>query len=331
MIASKPRILFVDDEPAILAGLQNLLYKDRRRWDLTFAAGGEAALLACAGTEFDVIITDMGMPGMDGAALLTRIKELHPAAARIMLSGHADRTAIVRALPALHLLLSKPCDAATLRFTIEQCVSGVVASAPPSARRAIGQIEKLPSPPAILAELAAALAATTTTAAEVAAIVLRDPALGAKVLHLVNSAYFGSGSQTSSILRAVTLPGVELLKFIGSMTSLFAPSEVVPPGLAVLCTRAVQRAVLARELAGSQAPDDVYAAALLADIGELVMSADATHEDAGCIIGLLWGLPPMILAVIRFHHDPAAAPAEHQAAVALVRAADARLDEECAA
>jgi DNA-binding NtrC family response regulator len=110
------RILFVDDDPSILAGLQNLLYKDRRRWDMVFALGGQLGLDEMRKAPFDVVVSDMRMPGIDGATLLGMIKDECPATVRIMLSGHADREAIVRLLPMLHQLLSSratrpPCAA----------------------------------------------------------------------------------------------------------------------------------------------------------------------------------------------------------------------------
>jgi DNA-binding NtrC family response regulator len=119
----KKRILFVDDDPSILLGLQNVLRKDRARWDMVFALGGELGLDEVRKAPFDVVISDMRMPGIDGATLLNLIKEQQPATVRIMLSGYADDDALERALPALHHLLRKPCDTATLRGAIERAVS----------------------------------------------------------------------------------------------------------------------------------------------------------------------------------------------------------------
>jgi len=119
---AKPRVLFVDDEPAILSSLRNLLRRDRKRWDMAFATSGDAALAELAKAPFDVVVSDMRMPGMDGATLLSRIQAHHPGTVRIMLTGHADREAIMRALPALHELLSKPCEAEVLRGAIERGV-----------------------------------------------------------------------------------------------------------------------------------------------------------------------------------------------------------------
>ncbi len=72
------RILFVDDESKILDGIRRMLHADRERWDMQFAVGGEAALQACEAGSFDVVISDMRMPGMDGATLLGHIRDRFP-------------------------------------------------------------------------------------------------------------------------------------------------------------------------------------------------------------------------------------------------------------
>ena len=116
----KKRILFVDDEPAILAGLRNVFYRDRARWEMSFANGSDEALRLLAEQRYDVVISDMRMPGMDGATLLEQIKRNSPQTVRIMLSGSADKEEVDRATAAVDELLGKPCDTRTLRLTIER-------------------------------------------------------------------------------------------------------------------------------------------------------------------------------------------------------------------
>src|SRR5258705_3812880 len=83
------RILFVDDERKILDGIRRMLHTERTRWDMQFAVGGEAALKACEAGAFDVVISDMRMPGMDGATLLGHIRDRFPHTTRIILSWYA--------------------------------------------------------------------------------------------------------------------------------------------------------------------------------------------------------------------------------------------------
>lgn len=114
------RILFVDDEPAVLEGLRNLFRKQRRHWEMVFAPGGMEALGELERTRFDVVVSDMRMPGIDGAELLRRVKDGYPSIARIVLSGHAEPEAVARVLPVADTYVSKPCDAEALRVAIEQ-------------------------------------------------------------------------------------------------------------------------------------------------------------------------------------------------------------------
>ena len=350
----KKRILFVDDEPAILAGLQNLLYKDRRRWDMTFAPSGEVGLEKLRGQAFDVVVSDMRMPGMDGATFLNRVRDASPATARIMLSGHAEREAIVRALPALHQLLAKPCDAATLRATIERSLETEATITDARVRAVIGKIDKLPSPPEILLELARALDTATVTIDEIGAMVARDPGLSAKVLQLVNSGYFGLGQKTSSVAQAVSLLGAEQLRYIAVTASVFSASaKDPPPGLSLrgVQEHALRTASLVRTFARGALSEEAFAGALLHDVGvvvlamgfpveysELVAHAHATgtseleleratfgttHPEVGaCLLGL-WGLPPPILDIVRFHGRPGDAPEASRAVAAAVHVAEA--------
>jgi CheY-like chemotaxis protein len=121
---TKKRILFVDDDPQLLVGLRNVLHRDRSRWDMVFVNGGDAALRELHAMPFDVIVSDLRMPGIDGAALLEKVRTSSPKTRRIMLSGSADETELERAMPAVDLLLSKPCETRKLREAIERAVDG---------------------------------------------------------------------------------------------------------------------------------------------------------------------------------------------------------------
>lgn len=111
---SRKRVLFVDDEQEVLEGLRNLLRRNRHEWDMVFALGGYEALAELSRGTVDVVVTDMRMPGMDGAQLLAQVKTVSPSTARLVLSGHAEKEAILRALPVAHQFLSKPCGGGTL-------------------------------------------------------------------------------------------------------------------------------------------------------------------------------------------------------------------------
>jgi CheY-like chemotaxis protein len=93
----KPRVLFVDDEDNVLSGLKRMLRGQRAVWEMDFANSGSVALAKFAENPFDVVVSDMRMPGMDGAELLNRIAEDYPQAVRLVLSGQSEHERIFRA------------------------------------------------------------------------------------------------------------------------------------------------------------------------------------------------------------------------------------------
>jgi len=113
-------VLFVDDEPRILDGLRRMLHGQRRVWDMGFATSGDEALRAMATQPFDVVVSDMRMPAMDGAVLLGEVQRLYPRTVRIVLSGHADLEASMRSVRVSHQYLTKPCDADFLKEVVER-------------------------------------------------------------------------------------------------------------------------------------------------------------------------------------------------------------------
>jgi DNA-binding NtrC family response regulator len=118
------RILFVDDEPRVLRGLERALGGQRDGWDMSFADGGEAALALCdQPLGFDVVVSDIRMPGIDGVALLREVRHRLPQATRIALTGHADSDEALSGL--VHGFLAKPCDPQELCSVIESACGEV--------------------------------------------------------------------------------------------------------------------------------------------------------------------------------------------------------------
>jgi CheY-like chemotaxis protein len=74
------RILFVDDEPVVIEGLQRMFFNMRREWDVQFGNDGQEALKIMAEAPTDVIVSDMRMPEMNGAELLSEVMRRHPRA-----------------------------------------------------------------------------------------------------------------------------------------------------------------------------------------------------------------------------------------------------------
>jgi len=112
------KVLFIDDEPAVLQGYQRLLRND---FQIDTAVGGKGALIALNNNgPYAAVVSDMRMPEMNGVEVLRKVKDLSPDSVRIMLSGHADLNAAIGAVNegSIFRFLTKPCDKETLGKTL---------------------------------------------------------------------------------------------------------------------------------------------------------------------------------------------------------------------
>jgi HD-like signal output (HDOD) protein len=328
----------VDDEVAVLDALQNLLRKERKRWDMAFAVGAQEALRELERAPVDVIVSDMRMPGMDGAELLARVRDDYPRTARLVLSGHAEREAVLRVLPVAHQYLSKPCDVDLLRAAIERTCELQSLLSNDTIRQLVGRLEKLPSVPTTYFALNKVTANPGATTEDIARIVEADPAMSVKVLQLVNSAYFGLARRIASISEAVSYLGVELLKGLALSAQIFSVAERGPRQFSIeqLQEESLKAARLARRFfTDRERAEEAFTAAIVHDIGTLVIAlglpkeyeliADlvvatgrprheiekeqigAHHGEIGGYLLGVWGLPFSIVETAALHHTPSLA------------------------
>ena len=117
------RILFVDDEPQILKSLQRMTRSLRA--DCHFVESGAAALAAFEEEPFDVVVSDMQMPNMDGATLLAHIAQQHPESIRIVLTGYSEEHLIMNAINEGRIwgFIRKPWDDSQLLATLRQAAA----------------------------------------------------------------------------------------------------------------------------------------------------------------------------------------------------------------
>jgi putative nucleotidyltransferase with HDIG domain len=358
--ASPKRILFVDDEPFILEGLRDLLRRHRRTWNMVFALGGEAAIAELNADDYDVVISDMRMPGIDGAALLRHVQEEHPEGIRIVLSGHAEQEAALRAVPVAQQFLNKPASAALLENTIERALQLRALINDQVVRRVVGRLEALPSLPSIYMELTSVLADERSGARDVAVVVEKDPSMAAKVLQLVNSGFFGLGRRISSIEQAVSYLGLIMIKNLALSVKVFEPwrqSRVSGFSPETLRSHSLSVADLASRMAGPDrlSADDAFTAGLLHDVGKLVLALEVpeqlaaavetsrrdgtpvheaeqelsgvTHAEIGAYLLGLWGLPNPVIEAVANHHVPRRVPQQSFDTLTAVHVADALVHE----
>ena len=333
------RILFVNDEPRVLDGLKRMLYPVRSKWEMVFATSGKQALELLAVAEYDLLITDMSMAGMTGIDLLHEIVKHHPQVIRIILSGTADEESTLRSTMLAHQYLGKPCDAETLRGTIERACSFRVMLDQPALKQLVSRINTLPSVPSSYARLLRALRDSDVSLQEVGKIVAGDVAMSAKILQLVNSAFFGLRRHIGNPTEAVVYLGLETLKALTLTVAAFSQFQT-SDNFCVdeLRIHSIHVGMLAKRLGAAMALpkariDECFTGGLLHDVGKLVLSANypenyaealllsrqqqipqidaerqvlgASHAEIGGYLLWLWGLPDPVIEAVLGHHGSA--------------------------
>jgi YesN/AraC family two-component response regulator len=205
-------LLFVDDEPKVLQGLERQLRGMRNDWTMEFAADGARAMEIMENKPVDVIVTDMIMPGMDGAQLLAEVVKRHPKTVRIVLSGHADRDSVLRLVEPAHQYLSKPCDAEELRRAIGRAFALRELLANERLKQLASRLGSLPTLPALHTQLTDELRKDEPSLDHVTEIISKDIGMTSKILQLVNSAFFGLPQRISSAHEAVMYLGLSTVR-----------------------------------------------------------------------------------------------------------------------
>ena len=254
-----------------------MLHADRKRWDMQFALGGETALRACEAGNFDVVITDMRMPGMDGVTLLSHFQDRYPSTARIILSGYSEAALATRAVPMAHRFLTKPCSASELRSTIERVCALQDLLSSPELRSIVGMIGELPSLSRTYISLEQAVKDQSTSIRKVADIIGQDVAMSAKVLQLVNSAFFGLAQKVANVQNAASFLGMATIKNLALASeafSAFLPGSRIPLAVYESMQRHAQRtaAIAASLPVDPKIRDVTVVSALLHDIGKLILA-----------------------------------------------------------
>lgn len=337
---TKRKILFVDDQPNILAGMQRMLRKMSKEWDMAFCGSGKEALEILEKDQYDLIISDMMMPEMNGAQLLSEVSELYPSMVRFILSGHSDRELVLQSVGKAHQYIAKPCDPDNLKEYINSSFGLHNILSNPELHNRIASINNLPSPPEIYNEVVRELQSEDASIKSIADLISRDISLSAKILQIVNSAFFGLPQHVESVTQAVNYLGlntVQGLVLTAGIHDQLKDSDIPPGFLDTIFNHCMAvggtSKIIAKELGLSQKDcEDAMMAGLLHDIGRLVMVINfkdktnqikitaaensqheytiekeiigVNHGEIGAHLLSLWGMHDPILEAIAFHHEP---------------------------
>ncbi|GMV90253.1 MAG: hypothetical protein AMXMBFR82_00310 [Candidatus Hydrogenedentota bacterium] len=340
------RAIFVDDEPNLLRGLRRMLLSIRRDWDMTFVdSGAEALSLMDANGPYDVAVTDLTMPEMDGIEFLTEVTKRYPQTVRFILSGQTDTSSLLRASTVTHQFLTKPCDPQVLHNLLARAFSLTDSLQGSPIKRTLLEMGALPSMPVIHQEIVNEMQSPSPSIARIGGIIEKDAGLSMKLLQIVNAEYVGTGKQISSVAEAVQLMGLENIKSLVLMVEVFSPMQEqdVAGGVSLdfLWHRSLAVGDYAMRIAeyethNTPVAQESFTAGLLHKVGMLILATKmskefvevveqvrsggislseaerdrfgATHGEIGGFLFDLWGLPDAIVKAVTYYDYPSALP-----------------------
>lgn len=339
---NKARILFVDDNQDILDGLSRALRHEKHCWDLYFINSGEEALEFMSASKVDALVTDVRMPGIDGVQLLQEVSQLYPNVVRFILSGHAEEEVILQAAKLAHQFFPKPCNVDELKTALRRSLSLRELLAGSALRSIVSSAVSLPGLPEVYSRVVERVNSPEASVREIGEIISCDPAISAKILQLVNSAFFGVGRNVTDVGEAVGLLGFNAIKYLVLSVELFQcfdQQKLNCSGfqLGESIDHSIRVGLLAKQIAISEhanktVVDESHLSGFLHDVGKLIL-ADNMPEEYKKVIDLhqaeqmdtyiaereiigtdhgavgayllgLWGFSDAVLESVAFHHTP---------------------------
>lgn len=356
-------ILFVDDETNIIQALKRMLRPMKDVWNTFFAESGDEALTLLRNTNIDIIVTDMKMPGMDGAKLLSIVKDKYPGIIRIILSGFSEMEYVMKTSNSAHQFLAKPCQVDELKNTINRLSNLKKLVISDDVKRIITGLSNLPSLPGLYKQLDSELNSANVSIKKIGDIISQDITMTAKILQMVNSAFFGLPQKINDPVQAVNFLGMDTIKSLvlfHHLFSVFSANDSIQTYLEEIWTHSFEVANKAKKIMAIQNQnhntlEQTFAAGLLHDIGKLVLiqipeyqakiielgktngirlreyeqiTFGAEHSLIGGYLLGLWGLPDYIIESTAFHHAPMAVANENFSTLSAIYFANINLSEE---
>ncbi|MDR4505221.1 MAG: response regulator [Candidatus Scalindua sp.] len=310
------------------------------KWDMEFAMSGKAALNHMSRSPFDVVVSDMRMPSMDGIKFLDTVMELYPETVRIMISGHSDREMILRSVKCAHQFLAKPCDLKAIQYTIERTCKLRDLLKNEILKKYVTGIKDLPSFPGLYNLIVREMQSPEPSIKKIGYIISQDVSMSAKVLQLVNSAFSGLPKEIRDPQQATIRLGIDALQALVLSNYVFSsfPEGAELYGLSLLdiwkhnlMTSRLARDIAYVESGEKEIAEEALTAGMFHDIGKLILLKFPTqhkevmefvekhgcdhveaeyavlktsHAELGSYLLGLWGIPDNVVEAVAFHHNP---------------------------
>ena len=246
------KVLLVDDDINITNAIRRNLRRAGENWRISFCHSTDETLALMQQESFNIIFSDIRMPGKDGFHLLRTVSESFPGVVRIIFSGHYQEESVLDAVRYAHQYMSKPIDHKMLVKTIEYICYLQDLLNNPLMEDEIGGLKGLQTLPDNYISLLREFQNDEPSLQRIAALIKNDLALTARVMQLVNSAFFGVPNHINNCEQAVALLGISNIKNLlvsSRFFNIFEGSPVLHLSVERIWRHSVKVAGLAKEIA----------------------------------------------------------------------------------
>ena len=332
-------VLFIDDDRNTLAAIRRMLFNYPDEWKFHFSSNGAEAINIINNNDFDVVVTDHVMKGITGLDILNYIEEEFPHVIRILFSSFSDDELSYNAIKSAHQLYTKPFSIEGLLEKVTRMINFKKMIGDRNVLAKITTIKTLPSLPEIYQKIQNELKNKDYSLKTIGEIIGQDIGMSSKILQLVNSSFFGLSKRITNPQQAVSLLGINTVKNLTLSMQIFrhySNENALKVDYEKLWNHSIKVASLAKKFAmymkiSRQILDDIFIAALLHDIGKLVLACEykdeypdekLLHENSGKFrvdiefdkIGVnhqivaaylleMWAIPENVVDAVATHHE----------------------------
>jgi CheY-like chemotaxis protein len=288
----KRRIYIVDDQVAVLDTTVLILRGSDDSWEVEGFSDPYAALAAVKARAPDLILSDQLMPGMQGSQLLEEVRNVAPAAIRVIMSGYVSLSKLTL-ITSAHQYIAKPFDIAKLRELVHRSFAAQERIVNKGLQSMATSLRSIPSLPQVHQSLLAELQDNRAAGSAIARLVAEDPGLSIKVVQLANSPLFGQGYVITNPTEAVMCLGTEMIAAIVLSQSLFrhyealGRSEVDVPKVWSHCweTAYLAQLLCRQKRLSRRAAEEGFLAGLLHEAGRFILLDNFPAQFAAACLG----------------------------------------------
>lgn len=329
-LETKLRVIFVDDDELLLRCLTRVARQSLEGAEVESCADPRTALRRLRESPADIVVADLQMEGMDGAAFLRHVRAADPGCTRVVLSGAPDVAEVAAALDVAHQVLAKPVEMTALADTLRAARDTRAAFRDTTLRALVAQDNALPSPPGVYLRLREL--SDDPDLGAVVDVVSTDVGLSARVLQLANSAFVGGAGHVGTVAQGILRLGLVLTTAVvlAHETGKHFATNLRGFDAEAHRTTSLRAAAIARRvLAGTPLAEPAFVAGLLHGIGYQVLASRVPERygvaaartdvlldralreavgvagpEVGSFLLGLWGLPGPIVQAVAAQHRP---------------------------